>query len=63
MPWLDSHMMKVLLIFSPPLACAGWCPAIALLPALPLIAPHVPVSTPHWAAFNFLFYLVFLNLL
>lgn len=48
--------MKALLILSR-------CPAIALLPALPLISPHVPASTPHWVAFNFLFYLLFLNLL
>lgn len=63
MPWLDSWMMKALLIFSPLLTGAGPCPAIAVLPALPLISPHVPLSTPHWAAFNFLFYLLFLNLL
>jgi len=61
--WPDSRVMKALLIFSPPLVSAGWCPAIALLPVLPLISPHVLVSTPHWAAFNFLFYLPFLNLL
>lgn len=56
MSWLGSRGMKALLIFSR-------CPAIALLPALPLISPRVPASTPHWAAFNFLFYLLFLNLL
>lgn len=63
MPWLDKRLMKALLIFSPPLTSAGWCLAIALLLALPLISPHVPLSTPHWAAFNFLFYLLFLNFL
>lgn len=63
MPWLASRMMKALLIFSLLLVSAGPCPAISVLPALPLISPHVPVSTPHWAAFNFLFYLLFLNLL
>lgn len=61
MPWLDSRVMKALLIFSPPLTGAG--PATALLPVLPLISPYIPVSTPRWAAFNFLFYLLFLNLL
>lgn len=63
MPWLDSHMMKALLILSPRLAGAGRGPAIALLPTLPLISPNVLISTPRWAAFNFLFYLLFLNIL
>lgn len=42
MPWLDSCVMKALLIFSPPLASAGQCSAIALLPVLPRSLPTFP---------------------